>query len=79
MLGLTGEGEDMVKNGSYEARVFDAVPKDGIAQSQLMVGPIEFKNPMRLLALKASVSLQEACGFRGWYKRMLLGGSRRLR
>ena len=40
VLSLTAEGEGMVEHGSHEARVFNAVPKDGIAQSQLMVQPI---------------------------------------
>ncbi|CAL1540338.1 unnamed protein product [Lymnaea stagnalis] len=33
---LTEEGNSFLQNGSHEARVFYAVPKEGIAQSQLM-------------------------------------------
>lgn len=33
---LTAEGRDILEHGSHEANVFQAVPKDGIAQSELM-------------------------------------------
>ncbi|XP_072925065.1 phenylalanine--tRNA ligase alpha subunit [Hemitrygon akajei] len=33
---LTEEGKDIVQNGSHEARVFDAIPPNGILQSELM-------------------------------------------
>ncbi|KAK7099872.1 phenylalanine--tRNA ligase alpha subunit A-like [Littorina saxatilis] len=35
-LQLTDEGSEVLENGSHEARVFNAVPQDGILQSDLM-------------------------------------------
>lgn len=37
LLALTAEGQSMVDNGSHEARVFEAIPTDGIVQSELLV------------------------------------------
>lgn len=37
LLALTAEGQGMVENGSHEARVFEAIPADGIVQSELLV------------------------------------------
>lgn len=34
---LTEEGQSVLQKGSHEALVYNAVPKDGILQSQLMV------------------------------------------
>jgi len=34
---LTEEGKSIAKDGSHEAKVFHAVPKDGINQSELHV------------------------------------------
>jgi hypothetical protein len=34
---LTDEGKDVAANGSHEARVFNAVPSEGIAQADIMV------------------------------------------
>lgn len=34
---LTREGLDIVEHGSHEARVFNAIPKDGLAIEQLSV------------------------------------------
>ncbi|KAK3577561.1 hypothetical protein CHS0354_026530 [Potamilus streckersoni] len=36
-LHLTDEGKVVLANGSHEAQIFKAVPKDGIAQDQLMI------------------------------------------
>ncbi|XP_066564120.1 phenylalanine--tRNA ligase alpha subunit [Amia ocellicauda] len=36
---LTGEGSEIAEQGSHEARVFDAIPAEGLAQSQLMKLP----------------------------------------
>ncbi|XP_012889636.1 PREDICTED: phenylalanine--tRNA ligase alpha subunit-like [Dipodomys ordii] len=33
---LTAEGEEMAREGSHEARVFQSVPAEGLAQSELM-------------------------------------------
>jgi hypothetical protein len=35
---LTDEGEEICKLGSYEARVFNAIPKEGISKADLEVG-----------------------------------------
>ena len=37
MWNLTEEGNLLCKEGSYEAKVFDAVPAGGIAQAELQV------------------------------------------
>ncbi|KAM8972969.1 phenylalanine--tRNA ligase alpha subunit [Pelodytes ibericus] len=37
---LTAEGEEIAREGSHEARVFYSLPKDGMAQSELMKLPI---------------------------------------
>jgi len=34
---LTKEGEDFIKNGSYEARIFKDITPEGIAQPDLVV------------------------------------------
>lgn len=34
---LTDEGKDVAANGSHEARVYNAVPPEGIPQAQIMV------------------------------------------
>lgn len=34
---LTGEGCEIAQQGSHEARVFHAIPDEGMPQSQLMV------------------------------------------
>lgn len=34
---LTGEGCEIAEHGSHEARVFNAIPDEGMPQSQLMV------------------------------------------
>lgn len=34
---LTDEGKDVAANGSHEARVFNVVPPEGIAQAEIMV------------------------------------------
>lgn len=34
---LTDEGKDVAANGSHEARVYNAVPPEGILQAQIMV------------------------------------------
>lgn len=36
---LTAEGEEIHREGSHEVRVFHSVPPEGLAQSELMVGP----------------------------------------
>ncbi|XP_063048250.1 phenylalanine--tRNA ligase alpha subunit isoform X2 [Engraulis encrasicolus] len=36
---LTGEGQETVEQGSHEARVFKAIPDDGLPQSELMKLP----------------------------------------
>ncbi|KPP70415.1 phenylalanine--tRNA ligase alpha subunit-like [Scleropages formosus] len=36
---LTGEGADIAERGSHEARVFGAIPKDGLLQTELMKLP----------------------------------------
>ncbi|KAL3868753.1 hypothetical protein ACJMK2_041519 [Sinanodonta woodiana] len=38
-LELTDEGKDILTNGSHEAQIFNAVPKNGIPQDQLMSVP----------------------------------------
>lgn len=34
---LTAEGEEIAREGSHEARVFHSIPREGLAQSELMV------------------------------------------
>lgn len=34
---LTGEGREIAEQGSHEARVFNAIPAEGLPQNQLMV------------------------------------------
>ena len=34
---LTEEGQEIAKNGSHEARLFAAIPTEGIRQADLMV------------------------------------------
>ncbi len=34
---LTGEGCEIAEHGSHEARVFNAIPDEGLPQNQLMV------------------------------------------
>lgn len=34
---LTGEGSEIAGQGSHEARVFNSIPLEGLAQSELMV------------------------------------------
>uniref|UniRef100_A0AAY5ELD8 phenylalanine--tRNA ligase n=1 Tax=Electrophorus electricus TaxID=8005 RepID=A0AAY5ELD8_ELEEL len=36
---LTGEGQEIAEQGSHEARVFKAIPEEGLSQSQLMKLP----------------------------------------
>ncbi|KAG5279758.1 hypothetical protein AALO_G00081270 [Alosa alosa] len=36
---LTGEGQETAEKGSHEARVFSAIPEEGLAQSELMKLP----------------------------------------
>uniref|UniRef100_A0A8B9H5Y1 Phenylalanine--tRNA ligase alpha subunit n=1 Tax=Astyanax mexicanus TaxID=7994 RepID=A0A8B9H5Y1_ASTMX len=36
---LTGEGREISEQGSHEARVFNAIPEEGLPQSQLMKLP----------------------------------------
>lgn len=36
---LTGEGESILINGSYEVNLYNAVPSDGISQKELMALP----------------------------------------
>uniref|UniRef100_A0A8C5LLP8 Phenylalanine--tRNA ligase alpha subunit n=1 Tax=Leptobrachium leishanense TaxID=445787 RepID=A0A8C5LLP8_9ANUR len=46
---LTPEGEEIAREGSHEARVFHSLPKEGMAQSQLMklpIGKIGFSKAM---------------------------------
>lgn len=38
---LTGEGCEIAEQGSHEARVFNAIPEEGMPQSQLMVSKHE--------------------------------------
>lgn len=38
---LTAEGSDIVEHGSHEARVFNAIPEEGMPQSQLMVSNVD--------------------------------------
>lgn len=37
---LTGEGCEIAEQGSHEARVFNAIPEEGMPQSQLMVSKV---------------------------------------
>ncbi|XP_063302017.1 phenylalanine--tRNA ligase alpha subunit [Pelobates fuscus] len=46
---LTAEGEEIAREGSHEARVFYSLPKEGMAQSELMklpIGKIGFSKAM---------------------------------
>lgn len=38
---LTGEGCEIAEQGSHEARVFNAIPEEGMPQSQLMVSKVD--------------------------------------
>lgn len=37
---LTGEGSEIAEHGSHEARVFNAIPEEGMPQNQLMVSKL---------------------------------------
>lgn len=37
---LTGEGREIAEQGSHEAQVFNAIPEEGMPQSQLMVSKV---------------------------------------
>ncbi|XP_062874950.1 phenylalanine--tRNA ligase alpha subunit [Trichomycterus rosablanca] len=46
---LTGEGREIAEKGSHEAQVFNAIPEDGLPQSQLMklpTGKVGFSKAM---------------------------------
>lgn len=47
---LTGEGCEIAEQGSHEARVFNAIPDQGMPQSQLMVSKVGMYNLFLLVS-----------------------------
>lgn len=45
---LNDEADGIVENGSHEIVVFNAIPKEGILQSALMVNLIKYKKLMKI-------------------------------
>ena len=59
---LTGEGQETAEKGSHEARVYNAIPEEGLPQSELMVSAMpktpaaEIKPPITATELESILS-----------------------
>uniref|UniRef100_A0A9J8CGJ7 phenylalanine--tRNA ligase n=1 Tax=Cyprinus carpio carpio TaxID=630221 RepID=A0A9J8CGJ7_CYPCA len=58
---LTGEGREIAEQGSHEARVFNAIPDEGLPQNQLMVEAIEdtVRDKLQLVQKGQSAKLED--------------------